>query len=68
MEKAASNKQTLSSSKLDLNLRKTVKCCVRSIALHSAVTFTIWKEDEKYLESCEAWCWSRLDRISWADK
>jgi len=49
------------------NLRKTVKCCMRSIALYSAGSLTLWKEGQKYLW-CEMWCWSRMERVSWADK
>jgi len=45
MAKVASNERTLSSSKLDLNVRKTVKCCMLSIVLYGAGTLTLWKED-----------------------
>jgi len=30
-------------------------------------TLTIWIGDQKYLGSCEMWCWSRMERISWTD-
>jgi hypothetical protein len=68
MEKAAFNKKkTLFTSKLDLNLRKKlVKCYICSIALYGAETWTIWKVDQKYLESFEMWCWRRM-KISWTD-
>jgi len=43
-------KSSLSTSKLDLNLRKKlVKCCIWSIALYGAETCTLWKADQKYL-------------------
>jgi hypothetical protein len=42
MTKAAFNKKTLFTSKLDLNLRKTlVKCYIWSIALYGAETWTL---------------------------
>jgi hypothetical protein len=59
MAKAAFNKKkNLFTSKLDLNLRKKlVKCCIWSIALYGAETWTHRKMDQKYLESFEMWCW-----------
>jgi hypothetical protein len=59
MAKAAFNKKkTLFATKLDFNLRKKlVKCCIWSIALYGAETWTLWKVDQKYLESFEMWCW-----------
>jgi hypothetical protein len=54
MVKAAFNKKTLFTSKLDLELRKKlVKCYTWSIALYGAETWTLWKLDQKYLESFE---------------
>ena len=68
MAKAASNKTTLFTSKLDLNLRnKLVRCCIWSIALFGAETWTLWKVDQKYMESFEMWCWKRMEKISWTD-
>jgi len=50
MAKAAFNKKTLFTSKLDSNLRKKlVKCYIWSIALYSAETRTFQKVDQKYL-------------------
>jgi hypothetical protein len=55
MTKAAFNKKkTVFTSKLDLNLRKKpVKCYIWSIALYGAETWTLWKVEQKYLESFE---------------
>jgi hypothetical protein len=65
MTKAAVNKKTLFTSKLDLELRKKlVKCYIWSIALYGAETWTLRKLDQKYLESFEMWCWSRVEKIS----
>jgi len=46
--KAAFNKTTLFTSKLDLNLRKnTSKCYTWSTALHGAATWTLREVDQK---------------------
>jgi hypothetical protein len=53
MAKAAFNKKTLFTSKLDLNLRKKlVKCYIWSIALYRA----------------GMWCWRRMEKICWTDR
>jgi len=50
MGKAAFNKQTLFTSKLDFNLRKKlVKCYIWSMALYGAETWTLGAADQKYL-------------------
>jgi len=69
MAKAAFNqKRTLSTSTLDLELRKKlVKCYVWSIALYGAKTWTLRTVDQKHLESSEMWCWRRIEKISWTD-
>ena len=51
MAKAAFNKQTLFTGKLDLNLRKKiVKFCVWSIALCGTETWTAREVDQEYQE------------------
>jgi hypothetical protein len=69
MAKAAFDKQkTLFTSKLDFNLwMKLVKCYSWSIALYGAETWTLWKVDQKHLESFEMWCWRRMEMISPTD-
>ena len=55
----------LFTSKLDLNLgKKLVKCCIWSIALYGAETWTLEKVKQKCLESFEMLCWRRME-ISW---
>ena len=55
-------------STLDLDLRKKlVKCCIQSIALYGADTWTLWAEDQKHLEIFKMWCWRRMEKISWTD-
>jgi len=44
-----------------------VKCCVWSIALYGAETWTLRAIDRKHLESFEMWCWRRMEKISWTD-
>ena len=66
MTKAAFNKKTLFTSKLDLNLRKKlVKCYIWIMALYGAETWTLRAADQKYLRSFEMWCLRRME-ISWA--
>jgi hypothetical protein len=67
-QKQHSTRRRLFTSKLDLNLRKRlVKCYIWSIALYGAEMWTLWKVDQKYLESSEMWCWRRMEKISWTD-
>jgi hypothetical protein len=67
--KAAFNKKTLFTSKLDLELRKKlVKCYIWSIALYGVETWTLRKLDQKYLENVEMWCWRRMEMISWTNR
>jgi hypothetical protein len=50
------------------NLRKKlVKCYIWSVALYGAETWTLWKAEQKYLESFEMWWWRRMEKISWTD-
>jgi hypothetical protein len=69
MVKAAfNNKKNVSTSKLDLHLRKKlVKCYIWSKALYGAETWTLRKVDQKYLKRFEMWCWRRTEKISWTD-
>jgi hypothetical protein len=48
MARVAFYKKALSTSILDLNLKKKlVKCYIQSTALYSAETWTLWKVDHK---------------------
>jgi hypothetical protein len=61
-------KKTLFTSKLDLNFRKKLeKCCISSITLYGAETWTLQKAYQKYLENFEMWCWRRMEMISWTE-
>jgi hypothetical protein len=39
-----------------------------STALFGARPFILRKVDYKYLESCEIWCWRRMEETSWTDR
>jgi hypothetical protein len=69
MAKAAFNKKrTLFTNTFDLELmKKLVKCCVWSIALYGAETWTLRAVDKKHLESYELCCWRRMEKIIWTD-
>jgi hypothetical protein len=43
-------------------------CQIGSTALYVAVTRTLRKADQKYVESSEMWCWRRMEKISWTDR
>jgi hypothetical protein len=61
--------ENLSTSKLDLNLRKKlVKCYNWIIASYGAETWTLRKVYQKYLESFEVWCCEREENVSWTDR
>jgi hypothetical protein len=70
MAKAALNKKTLFTSKLDLNLRKKqlVKCYIWSIVLYCVENWTLRKVDQNYLERFEMWCWRRMEKIIWTNR
>jgi len=68
MAKATANKkEILFTSKLGLNFRnKLVKCYIWGAALCGAVTWTLRKVAQKYLEISEIWCWGKMEKIRWA--
>ena len=37
-------------------------------ALYGVEIWTLWKVDQKYMESSEMWCWRRMEKISWTDR
>jgi hypothetical protein len=69
MAKPAFNRnKNLFTRKLDLNLRKKlVKCCMWSLALCGAGSWTLRKVNQKYLEMFEMWCWGMIEKICWTD-
>jgi hypothetical protein len=68
MAKAAFNKKILSTSKLDLSLRKKLaKCYTWDIASYGGETWRLRKVSHKYLESFEMWCCRRIEKVIWTD-
>ena len=68
MAKSAFNKKNLSTSTLDLHLKKKlVKCYIWSMALYGTETWTLRAADQKHLKSFEMWCWRRMEKILWTD-
>jgi hypothetical protein len=67
--KAAFNKWKilLYTSKLDLNLRKTlVECYTWSRALYGDETWTLQRAGQKHLEGFKC-CWRKMEMISWTE-
>jgi hypothetical protein len=62
---AFNKRRALSTSTLDLELRKKLlKCYIWSIALYGAEIWTLRAIDQKHLERFEMWCWRRMKKIS----
>jgi hypothetical protein len=36
--------------------------------LCGAETWILGKVDHKYQESCEMWCWRRVEKVGWTDR
>jgi hypothetical protein len=47
--------------------KKLVKCYMWSIAFYGAEIWMLWAVDQKHMESCEVWCWRRIEKIVWTD-
>jgi hypothetical protein len=59
-KRSIQQEKILVTSKFDLNLRKKlVKCYSWSITFYKAVTWTLQKLNQKYLERFEMWRWRR---------
>ena len=66
---AFNKKKNLFTSKFYLDLsEKLVKCYIWSVALYGGETWTLWKGDQKYMESFEKLGWRRLEKSSWIDR
>ena len=44
-----------------------MKCFVWSIALYSAETWTLRRNEQKRLEEFEMWMWWRMERVKWTE-
>jgi hypothetical protein len=67
--KAAFNKKTLSTNKLNQNSRnKIVKFLYLEHGFCEVLTIGVRKVDQKYLGSLEMHCWRRIEKIIWNDR
>ena len=48
--------------------KKIVKTVIWSVALYSAETWSLRKEDIRRIEALKMWIWRRIERISWTEK
>jgi len=48
--------------------KKLGKCYIWNIVLYGSETGTFRSVDQKQLDSCEMWCWRRMEKISWTDR
>ena len=44
-----------------------VTALIWSVTLYGAKTWTMRKEDVKWIEAFEMWIWRRMERISWTE-
>jgi len=67
--KEAFNKRgELLRGKLQIELKKRmIKVLIWSVVLHGSETWTLTKEDIKWLEAFEMWVWRRILKISWTE-
>ena len=49
-------------------MKRLVKCFVWSVALNSAETRTLRRNEQKRLEAFAMWIWRRMERLKWTDK
>ena len=69
MAKAFNRKRNIFGGPLEKELRKRlVKYFVWSIALYSAETWTLRRNEQKPLEEFEMWIWRRMEHVKWTDK
>ncbi|VVC41133.1 Reverse transcriptase domain [Cinara cedri] len=61
-------KNLFTSRSIDINIRKNlIKTYVWSVVLYGSETWTIAKAEENRLLAFEAWCWRRMQGISWRE-
>ena len=54
-------KQPQCSNNLTLEIKKElIKSCIRSVALYGLETWTLGKNEERVVNTFEAWCWRRM--------
>src|SRR6218665_1120894 len=48
--------------------KRMVKALIWSVTLCGAKTWTMRKEDAKWIEAFEMWIWRRMESISWTER
>ena len=48
--------------------KKLTECCICSLDLYGAESWTFCKVDQKYLESFDTCCWRRMEKVNWTDR
>ena len=67
MEKEAFTKrEELLKGRLNRDI-KMVKALIWSLTLYGAETWTMRKENVKWIEAFKMWIWRRMERISWTE-
>ena len=57
------------SNKRSLEIQeKLIKSCVWSVALHGLETWTVGKNEEKFVNAFETLSWRGMLKIKWTDK
>ena len=62
-------KQLLCSNNLSLEMKKKlIKSCIWSVALYGSETWTLGKNEERFVNAFETWSWRRMLKIKWTDR
>jgi len=48
--------------------KKLIKRCIWSVAVYGSETWIVEKNEEKFVNAYETWCWRRLIKIKWTDR
>jgi len=67
-KQAFGNNKRLLTGKMNLDLKKIVKCIVWSVTVYGVETWTMTRADRERLEAFEMWVWRRMLKVSWVDK
>ena len=61
---AVSKRKELLTRGMSKRVKKIVKTVIWSVAMYSAETWSLRKEDIRRIEALEMWIWRRMQRIS----
>jgi len=48
--------------------KKLIKSCIWSVALYGSETGTQEKNEERFINAFESWCWRRMLKIKWTGR